>query len=92
MLLYRTKGRWLTALGALLIILLLAIDSFLQQVIYYPERWVVQEDHGEVRGSLRYQPEYASDYREGMELAMDDVDTKIVRQRHALSTVDKRIR
>jgi hypothetical protein len=78
MLLYRTRGRSIAALGALLIILLLAIDSFLQQVVDYPERWAIQDDYGEVRRSVRYEPDYAPDYREGMELTMDDVDTKIV--------------
>jgi len=36
MLLFRTQGRSLAALGALLIVLLLAIDTFLQQVINLP--------------------------------------------------------
>lgn len=42
MLLCRTKGRSLAALGALLTILLLAIDTFFQQVTDLPERWKLQ--------------------------------------------------
>jgi hypothetical protein len=44
MLLCRTKGKSLAALGALLTLLLLAIDTFFQQVTDLPERWTV---HGE---------------------------------------------
>lgn len=42
LLLYRTKGRSLAALGALLIVLLLAIDTFFQQVVSYQDRWALQ--------------------------------------------------
>lgn len=49
MLLYRTKGRSLAALGAILILLLLAIDSFLQQVIDLPERWYLTGERGMAR-------------------------------------------
>ncbi|KAJ5062649.1 hypothetical protein J3E74DRAFT_472889 [Bipolaris maydis] len=42
MLLCRTKGRSLAALGALLTILLLAIDTFFQQVTDLPERWKLE--------------------------------------------------
>jgi len=38
MLLYRSKGRSLASLGAIVILLLLAIDSFLQETIDLPER------------------------------------------------------
>ena len=42
MLLYRTKGRSLVALDTLLIVLLLTIDSFLQQVVDLPGSWALQ--------------------------------------------------
>ncbi|KAL6712190.1 hypothetical protein ACN47E_000067 [Coniothyrium glycines] len=41
MLLYRTKGKSLAALGAFLTVLLLAIDTFFQQVTDLPERWTL---------------------------------------------------
>ena len=55
MLLCRTKGRSLAALGALLTVFLLAIDTFFQQVTDLPERWVLQGESFIPR-SIRYQP------------------------------------
>jgi hypothetical protein len=40
LLLFRTSGKSLAALGALLTVLLLAIDTFFQQVTNLPERWI----------------------------------------------------
>ncbi|KAF2449114.1 hypothetical protein P171DRAFT_342669, partial [Karstenula rhodostoma CBS 690.94] len=42
MLLLRTKGKSLAAVGAILTILMLAIDTFFQQVVELPEVWVLQ--------------------------------------------------
>lgn len=42
MLLLRTKGRSLAAVGALLMILMLAMDTFFQQVTLLPEIWLLQ--------------------------------------------------
>jgi hypothetical protein len=72
MLLYRTKGRSLAALGALLIILLLAIDTFFQQVVSYPERWILQETNGFVARTVRYEPDYAIEYQNGIGVYQQD--------------------
>lgn len=42
MLLLRAKGRHLATLGALLIVLLLAVDTFIQQVVTIPNRWILE--------------------------------------------------
>ncbi|CAE6995425.1 hypothetical protein P3342_000109 [Pyrenophora teres f. teres] len=55
MLLCRTKGRSLAALGALLTVLLLAIDSFFQQVTDMPERWKLQ-GASSIPRSIQYTP------------------------------------
>ena len=55
MLLCRTKGKSLAALGALLTVLLLAIDTFFQQVTDLPERWKLQGDSFIPR-IIRYEP------------------------------------
>ncbi|KAJ6198920.1 hypothetical protein J3E72DRAFT_239356 [Bipolaris maydis] len=55
MLLCRTKGKSLAALGALLTVFLLAIDTFFQQVTDLPERWIVQGESSIPR-SIRYEP------------------------------------
>jgi drug/metabolite transporter superfamily protein YnfA len=54
MLLFRTKGRSLAALGALLVVLLLAIDTFLQQVVDFPDRWSLQGAVSTLPVTVRY--------------------------------------
>jgi hypothetical protein len=61
MLLCRTKGKSLAALGALLTVLLLAIDTFFQQVTDLPERWKLQGD-GFIPRSIRYEPNVEFEY------------------------------
>lgn len=78
MLLYRTKGRSLAALGAILILLLLAIDSFLQQVIDLPERWYLTEERGMARRTVRYQPDIPMVFSEGYPLTNADPDVQNV--------------
>jgi hypothetical protein len=56
LLLFRTRGRSLAALGALLTVLLLAIDTFFQQVTDLPERWTLQ-GKGLIPRATRYNPE-----------------------------------
>jgi hypothetical protein len=56
LLLFRTKGRSLAALGALLTVMLLAIDTFFQQVTSFPERWLLRGE-GLIPKVVRYSPE-----------------------------------
>lgn len=69
LLLYRTKGRSLAALGAFLTLLLLAIDTFFQQVTNLRERWIF---YGEslIPRSVRYAPSvgYVYDSAIGIDL------------------------
>jgi hypothetical protein len=67
MLLFRTKGRSLAALGALLIVLLLAIDTFFQQVVSYPDQWMTQFNAGSIPRVVRYEPLYAPETFQGFE-------------------------
>ena len=55
MLLCRTKGRSLAALGALLTVLLLAVDTFFQQVTDLQDRWKLQ-GNSSIPRSLQYTP------------------------------------
>jgi hypothetical protein len=66
LLLYRTKGRSLAALGALLIVLLLAIDTFFQQVVDLPERRFLQAGSSIPR-VVHYRTEYMKEYHQGYE-------------------------
>ncbi|KAF2678275.1 hypothetical protein K458DRAFT_317429 [Lentithecium fluviatile CBS 122367] len=56
MLLFRTRGRSLAALGALLTLLLLATDTFFQQVVNLPERWNL-EGSSSIPKVTWYEPE-----------------------------------
>lgn len=78
MLLYRTKGRSLAALGAMLILLLLAIDSFLQQVVELPERWYLTAERGMARRTIRYAPDIPAVFSEGYPMIEADGDLKNV--------------
>ncbi|KAH9864233.1 hypothetical protein J1614_010167 [Plenodomus biglobosus] len=77
LLLCRTKGRSLAALGALLMLLLMAIDTFFQQMTDLPERWKL---HGEsfIPRTVRYAPitAYAYDSEDDEPLAQVNNDMK----------------
>ncbi|KAI1688577.1 DUF3176 containing protein [Pyrenophora tritici-repentis] len=72
LLLFRTKGRSLAALGALLIVLLLAIDTFFQQIIIYPDQWTLHHTLGEIPRVLYYDPIYLKEYRYNFETSPTD--------------------
>lgn len=73
MLLFRTRGRSLAALGALLIVLLLAIDTFLQQVVEYPDRWQLRTDQiSAIPRVVRYDPDVSLEYFQGGEAGTYD--------------------
>ncbi|KAH7083226.1 hypothetical protein BKA63DRAFT_599261 [Paraphoma chrysanthemicola] len=71
MLLFRTRGRSLAALGALLIVLLLAIDTFFQQVVDLPDRWRLEAESAIPR-VVQYKPEYLKEYFQGWESQQHD--------------------
>lgn len=76
MLLYRTKGRSFAALGALLILFLLAIHAFLQQVVELPNRWSLQSADitGDLSRTIRYEPESNTAMRYGVEMISNSPD------------------
>ncbi|KAF2877161.1 hypothetical protein BDV95DRAFT_140700 [Massariosphaeria phaeospora] len=67
LLLVRTKGKSLAALGAAVTLFALALDPFFQQVVQYPERWI-QQGIGSIPRAITYEPFSAGkEYRVGME-------------------------
>lgn len=72
MLLFRTKGRSLAAFGALLIVLLLAIDTFFQQVVEYPDRWRMLGVVGEIPKVIHYEPRSPPQFLHNTESAVYD--------------------
>ena len=64
LLLVRTKGKSLAALGAAVTVFALAMDPFFQQVVEYPEQWRVQTGEGTIPRATGYAPYGAGeDYR-----------------------------
>jgi len=82
MLLYRTKGRSLASLGAILILLLLAIDSFLQKLVNLPERWILHAEPGMVRRVVQYEPEIGRTFTEGMLISVSDKDVSLIASKY----------
>jgi hypothetical protein len=78
LLLYRTKGRSLAALGALLIVLLLAIDTFFQQVVEYSDVWTVADAQGTIPRVVQYKPFYTPEYFQGIETSLLNDDLRAV--------------
>jgi hypothetical protein len=72
MLLFRTKGRSLAALGAILIVLLLAIDTFFQQVVSLPDRWIAQQISGTIPRVIEYLPAFTPSYQFKEEIMAED--------------------
>jgi hypothetical protein len=67
LLLFRAKGRSLAALGAVLTLLLLATDTFFQQVTDYPERWALEYLESAIPRVERYKLFYTPEYQQGVE-------------------------
>ncbi|KAJ8113487.1 hypothetical protein OPT61_g4396 [Boeremia exigua] len=86
-LLYRTKGRSLAALGALLVVLVLAIDAFLQQLINMPDRWALQVGGiaGDLSRTIRYEPKSNTFYRYDVEIVSDSPELFPITRKFAYS-------
>ncbi|KAH7093059.1 hypothetical protein FB567DRAFT_514554 [Paraphoma chrysanthemicola] len=80
LLLFRTKGRSLAALGALLIVLLLAIDTFFQQVIDFPSRWALQSAMSSIPRVVNYEPLYLIEYWQKWETNQADKNLRPIVQ------------
>ncbi|KAF2036627.1 hypothetical protein EK21DRAFT_105939 [Setomelanomma holmii] len=84
MLLFRKRGRSLAALGALLIVLLLAIDTFfLSQVVVLSDRWYLDSEAGTLPLTVQYEPNLPKVYRERANMNVQDIDIARVIERFA---------
>jgi hypothetical protein len=80
LLLFRTKGRSLAALGALLIVLLLAIDTFFQQVATFPNQWALQNASSSIPLVTRYSPSSLTIFVKEVEQGMyDQITSPMIR-------------
>jgi hypothetical protein len=71
LLLCRTRGRSLAAMGAVLTLLLLAIDTFFQQVTDLPTKWTLYGE-GLVPRVVRYESDNPKDFQDGVETITAD--------------------
>jgi hypothetical protein len=67
LLLIRTKGRALAALGAMIMLCSLALDPFFQQVVDFPARWALQNTTSAIPRVKDYQPFYTPEFFQGFE-------------------------
>lgn len=74
LLLVRTKGKALAALGAMITLCMMALDPFFQQVVNFPDRWALQDTPSKIPTITRYEPSLGAIIREGVEIAANDQD------------------
>jgi hypothetical protein len=74
LLLIHTKGKTVAALGALVTIFALALDPFFQQLVSFPERWTLQSTNSSIARAVRYEPQYAIEYQNGVPMSQADAD------------------
>ena len=72
LLLIRTKGRALAAVGALIMLCSLALDPFFQQVVDFPERWELQNASSAIPRASTYHPPYVAFKQHGEEQGQMD--------------------
>jgi hypothetical protein len=75
LLLLRTKGRALAAVGATIMLCSLALDPFFQQVVDFPERWTLRTDLiSQIPKIVRYEPDYTAEFRQHEEFGVANKD------------------
>jgi hypothetical protein len=74
LLLIRTKGKALAALGAMIMLCMLALDPFFQQVVAFPDRWSLANTTSAIPRTIRYDPGVGKEFRAGFPIATNDPD------------------
>jgi hypothetical protein len=72
LLLLRTKGRALAALGAMIMLCSLALDPFFQQVVDFPDRWALQDTLSAIPRAVHYNPIYYPVFFQGFEAQQNE--------------------
>lgn len=78
LLLLRTKGKALAALGAMITLCLMALDPFFQQVVDFPDRWALQVTQSKIPRAVQYIPKVYDEFVKGFEQATDDPELRHV--------------
>ncbi|KAI1674315.1 DUF3176 containing protein [Pyrenophora tritici-repentis] len=83
LLLIRTKGKALAALGAMITLCMMALDPFFQQVVDFPDRWALQPTSSKIPMTKNYDPGLGKVFIEGVEMVTDDKDMFLVVEKFA---------
>jgi hypothetical protein len=83
LLLVRTKGKALAALGAMITLCMMALDPFFQQVVNFPDRWALQDTPSKIPMTTRYVPGLGNIFREGVKTAGSDEDMALVLDKYS---------
>jgi hypothetical protein len=78
LLLLRTKGRALAAVGAMIMLGSLLLDPFFQQVVDYPDRWALQNTSSTIPRITNYKPRYYPAFQNGYEINSEDQELAVV--------------
>lgn len=91
MLLLRTKGKSLAALGAAVTLFALAMDPFFQQVVSFPEQWAIQPQNGSIPRATTYDVYAAGNFLkdETVLMELDQCKTTILHFTHSILSVSK---
>jgi hypothetical protein len=85
LLLVRTKGKALAALGAMITLCMMALDPFFQQVVNFPDRWALQTTPSKIPRVTRYEPSFGTILREGVPIASNDQDMLLLLDKFSYS-------
>lgn len=80
LLLMRTKGRSLAALGAIITLFSLALDPFFQQVVDFPDRWAPM-GNSSIPVVNVYKPHFGTDFKNGVPIIQSDQDIEAITQK-----------
>lgn len=83
LLLIRTKGKALAALGAMITLCMMALDPFFQQVVDFPDRWALQGTSSSLPKATWYTPSFGKVYRDGASINVNDADMSLVVEKFA---------
>jgi hypothetical protein len=78
LLLIRTKGKVLAALGAMITLCMMALDPFFQQVVDFPDRWALQTTSSKIPKVIQYAPDVGKVFREGVLASSNDQDLFLI--------------
>lgn len=88
LLLVRTKGTSLAALGAAITIFAMALDPFFQQIVEYPPRMALDSAfNSTIPRVVKYQPSYDSATRAGAEMLQMERDLQAEAQKYLYENV-----